>query len=113
MRATFRSLAWLSLACICLLLISFAAATAQQTPGTQSATKQSSTPASGQASATQAGNMPSAAEIASAKASGKVWVNLDTRIYHRGGRWYGKTKHGKFMSESEAKAAGYRKSKRN
>ena len=84
----------------------------QQTPGTQTATKQSS-PATSAQSGPKTGGMPSAAEIASAKASGKVWVNLDSRIYHKGGRWYGKTKDGKFMTEPEAKAAGYRKSKRN
>ena len=54
----------------------------------------------------------SAEEIAAAKASGKVWVNLDSGVYHKSGRWYGKTKNGKFMSEAEAKQAGYRESKR-
>jgi len=45
--------------------------------------------------------------------SGKVWVNLDTKIYHREGeRWYGNTKNGRYMTESEAIAAGYRASKR-
>jgi hypothetical protein len=44
--------------------------------------------------------------------SGMVWVNLDTKVYHReGDRWYGKTKNGKYMSESDAQAAGYRASK--
>jgi hypothetical protein len=52
--------------------------------------------------------MASDAEIASAKSSGKVWVNLDSKVYHKGGRWYGKTKSGKFMTEDEAKAAGYK-----
>ena len=43
---------------------------------------------------------------------GMVWVNLDSGIYHReGDRWYGKTKKGKFMSESDAQKAGYRASK--
>lgn len=56
---------------------------------------------------------PSASEIAAAKASGKVWVNLDTGIYHKGGRWYGKTKNGKFMTPEEAKKAGYRPAKRD
>jgi hypothetical protein len=52
-------------------------------------------------------------EVASAKSSGKVWVNLDSRIYHKGGQFYGKTKNGKFMTESEAKAAGYRESQKD
>ena len=51
---------------------------------------------------------PSSPEIAAAKASGKVWVNTESRVYHKSGRWYGKTKTGKFMTESEAKAAGYK-----
>src|SRR3989449_9568061 len=55
----------------------------------------------------------SASEIAAAKAKGEVWVNLDTGIYHKGGRWYGKTKNGKFMTQQEAKAAGYKESKRD
>jgi len=58
-----------------------------------------------------AGN--SSPEIAAAQGSGKVWVNLDSGIYHKNGRWYGKTKNGKFMSEAEAKAAGYKQSQRN
>ena len=47
-------------------------------------------------------------DIAAAKSSGKVWVNLDSKVYHKSGRWYGKTKSGKFMTEDEAKAAGYK-----
>ncbi len=50
----------------------------------------------------------SSAEIAAAKASGKVWVNTESGVYHKSGRWYGKTKTGKFMTEAEAKAAGYK-----
>ena len=50
----------------------------------------------------------SSSEIAAAKASGKVWVNTESGVYHKSGRWYGKTKAGKFMTESEAKAAGYK-----
>jgi len=52
-------------------------------------------------------------EIAAAKASHKVWVNLDTGIYHKGGRWYGKTKNGKFMTADDAKKAGYKPAKRD
>jgi hypothetical protein len=56
-------------------------------------------------------NNASASEIASAQSSGKVWVNTDTGVYHKGGRWYGKTKQGKFMSEDDAKKAGYHQAK--
>jgi DNA uptake protein ComE-like DNA-binding protein len=43
---------------------------------------------------------------------GMVWVNLDTKVYHHeGDRWYGKTVHGKYMTEAEAQQAGYRLSK--
>jgi hypothetical protein len=58
-------------------------------------------------------NVASASDIAAAKAAGKVWVNLETGVYHKGGRWYGRTKNGKFMTEAEAKKAGYRESKRH
>jgi hypothetical protein len=62
---------------------------------------------------TTVGGPASDSEIAAAKASGKVWVNLDSGVYHKGGRWYGKTKNGKFMTTDEAKKAGYREAKRN
>src|SRR5256885_350033 len=43
---------------------------------------------------------------------GMVWVNLESKIYHReGDRWYGRTKRGKFMTEADAIAAGYRASR--
>jgi hypothetical protein len=43
---------------------------------------------------------------------GMVWANPDSKIYHKEGtRWYGKTKDGKWMTEEEAKKAGYRPAK--
>lgn len=39
----------------------------------------------------------------------KVWVNTKTGVYHfPGERWYGNTAEGEYLSESAAKAAGYR-----
>jgi hypothetical protein len=39
----------------------------------------------------------------------QVWVNTATGIYHYPGtRWYGNTKQGKFMTEKDAIAQGYR-----
>jgi hypothetical protein len=52
-------------------------------------------------------------QIAAAKSGGMVWVNTDSGVYHKGGRWYGKTKTGKFMSEADAKAAGYKASEKD
>jgi hypothetical protein len=65
------------------------------------------------AAATSSAKTPSTADIAAAKAAHKVWVNLDSGVYHKGGRWYGKTKNGKFMTPDEAKKAGYKAAKRD
>jgi hypothetical protein len=55
----------------------------------------------------------SAAAAATAPAPGGghglVWVNTDSRVYHReGSRFYGTTKKGKYMSEAEAVKEGNR-----
>jgi DNA uptake protein ComE-like DNA-binding protein len=43
---------------------------------------------------------------------GMVWVNTETKVFHQpGDKWYGKTKRGKYMKESDAVAAGYRAAK--
>jgi len=80
-------------------------------PDSPSATPQSAAPSGNTAApkpTNKAAGAASSQDIAAAKASGKVWVNTDSGVYHKGGRWYGKTKAGKFMTESEAKAAGYK-----
>jgi hypothetical protein len=56
-------------------------------------------------------NNASASDISAAQASGKVWVNTASGVYHKSGRYYGKTKEGKFMSEDDAKKAGYHAAK--
>jgi hypothetical protein len=77
-------------------------------------------PASSPASALPQSSQPSRATPSGAQAttaapapgSGKVWVNLDTKVYHReGSRYYGTTKHGQYMSEQDAIKAGYRPAK--
>jgi hypothetical protein len=50
-------------------------------------------------------------DIADAKAKGLVWVNTNTKVYHKDGEFYGKTKQGKFMTQADAQKAGYREAK--
>ena len=55
---------------------------------------------------------PTDQQIADAKAKGMVWVNPSSNVYHQSdSKFYGKTKHGKFMTEDEAKTAGYKAAK--
>jgi hypothetical protein len=81
------------------------------------------TPASAQTSPSSAKPAPSApaaqtsaalakTPTSSANAAGVVWINTDTGVYHKQGtRWYGKTKHGKYMLEADAIKAGYKPAK--
>lgn len=46
-------------------------------------------------------------------AKGMVWVNLESKKYHNeGGKWYGKTKSGKYMTEADAIKEGFTVAKR-
>ena len=41
-----------------------------------------------------------------------VWLNQETGVYHyRGSHWYGNTKHGAYMCESDSLSAGMRAAK--
>jgi len=58
----------------------------------------SASPSAASASPAQASATPAKTQAPPANAAGVVWINTDTGVYHKQGtRWYGKTKHGKYM----------------
>jgi hypothetical protein len=97
-----------------ILMAAFAAALSMAMPGMAQAPTAKTTDqakSSTKKKAVEAAPAPTADEIAAAKAKGMVWVNASTKVYHKEGAFYGATKKGKFMTEDEAKKAGYKAAK--
>jgi hypothetical protein len=91
------------LAAIVVAAISGSTLHAKAAPTSSSATTQA-TPATP--------DTPAAQQTPPTKSGGMVWVNTDAGVYHKPGtRWYGKTKHGKYMLEPDAIKAGYKPAK--
>jgi hypothetical protein len=68
-----------------------------------------SSPAPSQSAAPASSHRTSSSSIAAAPGGSPdlVWLNSDSNVYHcYGTQWYGKTKTGSYMSESEARSKG-------
>jgi len=73
-----------------------------------------STPANSASTSTPASKPAAAQQTPPGNTGETVWVNTETGVYHKpGSHWYGKTKHGKYMTEADARKAGYRAAKKN
>jgi hypothetical protein len=92
-----------------LAALSLAAQIGAQTP---TATEKPDSAATTATKKVVAAALPTDQQIADAKANGMVWVNTRSKVYHEAdSAFYGKTKHGKFMTKDEATKAGFRAAK--
>src|SRR5262245_55032958 len=102
MNRRLRVFVWISALAVTILF--YGSAFASQVTATKE--KSSKTATKAVAAAT-----PTEREIADAKAKGLVWVNTSSKAYHKDGKFYGKTKQGRFMTEADAQKAGYHAAK--
>jgi len=90
-----------------------AAAAPAAAPAAAVAPAAAATPAAAAATSKKGASAP-AATAAAGGGPGQVWVNSGSKskAYHcQGSKWYGTTKEGKYMSASDAQAAGYHAAK--
>ena len=87
-------------------------APAAAAPASAPAKSASAPPAAAPVAAPAPAKSATAAASQGTPGNGNVWVNLETGVYHYStSRYYGKTKNGKYMPESDAIKAGYHAAK--
>lgn len=86
------------------------AATSTKNAATNGANSAKNGITNGASSAKNAGG--AAAASATPPSPGMVWVNTNSKMYHKSGsQYYGKTKTGKWMTEADAQKAGFKPAK--